>query len=164
MQCSRPLCNRSLSTFPPKKPEISSISPFVSELPKVSKCSKSLYKPPMSKLSDPFADVFKPNVDELNPIDIKMPKINRDISKSTFNPKKSNLVNTSTNIQYETIIIFFLSFIILFLLAPNISVLRYEDKVNNKYRPNIFRIILVSLVISVFFLMQSSILLLENIN
>lgn len=171
MQCKRPLCNRNLSTYS-SKPEMPTHNPFASEFPKVSKCSKSLYEPPIpklpkmskcSKMSNPFTDVFKMEVNELHPNDIKIPKINKDINTYTYNPSKSNLVNTSTNIQYETIIIFFLSFIILFLLAPNISVLRYEDKVNNRYRPNIFRIILVSLVISVFFLMQSSVLLLENI-
>lgn len=102
-----------------------------------SKCNK------MPQLDKSFVDSFEDTREKLFPLKDALPK------------------NVNEDIQYETIIVFLISFILLYLISPNISFLSYEDKNMNKLRPNLFRIILLSFVIAVFFLMQSNITLLE---
>ena len=102
---------------------------------------------PFNKVNKPFIDSFDKTKKVLFPCESK------NISRNSL----------TENIQYETIIVFLISFIILFLLSTNISFLSYEDKELNRQRPNLFRIMLLSFVIAVFFLMQSNISLLENI-
>ena len=115
------------------------------------------------KIDNPFSSCKKKDFSIQNEnLDSRLDKM---LSNSILQEKQSsklNLSNISFNIQYETIIIFFVSFLILFYMSTRISFLRYVDE-NNNYRPNIFRVILLSFLISVFFLMQSSIFLLEKI-
>jgi hypothetical protein len=63
--------------------------------------------------------------------------------------KKTYLIN---DIQTNTIKIFLGLFIILYLVAPKFELLRVEDDLNKKiYKPNMFRIILISFIISLFY-------------
>ena len=107
---------------------------------------------PLNNVNKPFMDSFDKTKELLFPMKKSCKYMNKF--------KSSN--NITENIQYETIIVFFISFIILFLLSKNISFLTYEDKKLNRNRPNLFRIMLLSFVISVFFLMQSNVSLLES--
>ena len=106
---------------------------------------------PLNNINKPFIDSFDKTKELLFP----MKKSYKSINKFSNN-------DITENIQYETIIVFLISFIILFLLSRNISFLTYEDKQLNKNRPNLFRIMLLSFVIAVFFLMQSNVSLLES--
>ena len=140
------------------------------------KCKK------ISTLENPFdfnlSNIKKPTMKSFNPFSSCKKKIHsfsnnsfdsnldKMLPNSIFEEKKSNITNLSKisfNIQHETIITFFISFLLLFSMSTKISFLRYVDE-NNNYKPNIFRVILLSFLISVFFLMQSSIFLLEKIN
>ncbi len=63
--------------------------------------------------------------------------------------KKTYLIN---DIQTNTIKIFLGLFIILYLVAPKFEILRVEDDLNKKiYKPNMFRIFLISFIISIFY-------------
>ena len=60
--------------------------------------------------------------------------------------KKSHLI---TSLQINTLKIFLGTFVILYLVAPKFEMLREQDELNKKiYKPNMFRIALISLIIS----------------
>ena len=64
--------------------------------------------------------------------------------------KKSYLI---TLIEINTLKIFLGSFIILYIIAPKFEMLMEEDEIEkNVLKPNIIRISLISLIISLFFL------------
>lgn len=64
--------------------------------------------------------------------------------------QKSHLI---TNLEINTLKIFLGCFIVLYLVAPKFDMLREKDELNKKsYKPNIFRIALISLIISLFYL------------
>ena len=63
---------------------------------------------------------------------------------------KSHLI---TSLEINTIKIFLGTFIILYLVAPKFEMLREKDELNKKvFKPNMFRIALISLIISLFYL------------
>ena len=64
--------------------------------------------------------------------------------------KKSHLI---TSLEINTLKIFLGTFVILYLVAPKFEMLREQDELNKKvHKPNIFRIALISLIISLFYL------------
>jgi hypothetical protein len=64
--------------------------------------------------------------------------------------RKSHLI---TNLEINTLKIFLGCFIVLYLVAPKFEMLREQDELNKKnHKPNIFRIGLISLIISLFYL------------
>ena len=64
--------------------------------------------------------------------------------------QKSHLI---TNLEMNTIKIFLGTFIILYLVAPKFELIREQDELNKKvYKPNLFRIALIALILSLFYL------------
>ena len=64
--------------------------------------------------------------------------------------KKSHKI---ISLEINTIKIFLGTFVILYLVAPKIEMLREQDELNKKvYKPNMFRIALISLILSLFYL------------
>ena len=57
------------------------------------------------------------------------------------------------SLEINTIKIFLSTFVILYLVAPKFEMLREQDELNKKvYKPNMFRIALISLILSLFYL------------
>ena len=74
--------------------------------------------------------------------------------------KKSYLI---TLLEIDTLKIFLISFIVLYIVAPKFEMLREEDEIEkNVLKPNLFRISLISLIISLFFLGYHGINLLQE--
>lgn len=64
--------------------------------------------------------------------------------------KKSHKI---TSLEINTIKIFLGTFVILYLVAPKFEMLREKDELNKKvYKPNMFRIALIALIVSLFYL------------
>ena len=64
--------------------------------------------------------------------------------------QKSHLI---TSLEMNTIKIFLGTFIILYLVAPKFELIREQDELNKKaYKPNLFRIGLIALILSLFYL------------
>ena len=67
------------------------------------------------------------------------------------------------NIEINTLKLFFLTFIILYLVAPKFEMLRVKDDINKKeYRPNMVRIAIITFIISIFYLAYQGIDLLSE--
>ncbi len=80
--------------------------------------------------------------------------MNIDVEKS---------IELTSEIQYDTIKIFVISFAILYFLHPNLKFLNYEDEVDGKKKPKNFMIIIISLIISIAYFAASCIDLLDHL-
>ena len=70
--------------------------------------------------------------------------------KYTALKKKSYLI---TLLEINTLKIFLVSFILLYLVAPKFEMLREEDEIKKDvFKPNLIKISIISLIISLFFL------------
>ena len=66
-------------------------------------------------------------------------------------------------IEFNTLKVFLCTFIILYLIAPKVDMLRVKDDINSKiYRPNMVRITLITFIVSLFFLAYQGIDLLSQ--
>lgn len=87
---------------------------------------------------------------------------NVDILKNKCNAiyKKSFEID---NIEINTLKLFFLTFVVLYLVAPKFEILRVKDDINkNVYRPNMLRIAIITIIVSIFYLAYQGIDLLAD--
>lgn len=80
--------------------------------------------------------------------------MNIDVEKS---------IELTSEIQYDTVKIFFISFAILYFLYPNLKFLSYEDEEDGKKKPKMFMILIISLIISIAYFSASCIDLLDHL-
>lgn len=72
-------------------------------------------------------------------------------------------IELTSEIQYDTVKIFVISFAILYFLYPNLKFLNYIDEEDDKKKPKMFLIIILSLIISIAYFAASCIDLLDHL-
>lgn len=72
-------------------------------------------------------------------------------------------IELTSEIQYDTVKIFVISFAILYFLYPNLKFLSYIDEEDGKKKPKMFLIIILSLIISIAYFAASCIDLLDHL-
>ena len=72
-------------------------------------------------------------------------------------------IELTSEIQYDTVKIFVISFAILYFLYPNLKFLNYIDEEDGKKKPKMFLIIILSLIISIAYFAASCIDLLDHL-
>ena len=72
-------------------------------------------------------------------------------------------IELTSEIQYDTVKIFVISFAILYFLYPNLKFLSYIDEEDGKKKPKMFLILILSLIISIAYFAASCIDLLDHL-
>ena len=122
-----------------KHPSITEI-PYSSNMNPVRKVYPLIYK---SNDDSVFGSLFK-----------NFTGMNIDVEKS---------IELTSEIQYDTLKIFLISFAILYFLHPNFKFLNYDDEEDGKKKPKMFMIVIISLIISIAYFSASCIDLLDHL-